>query len=212
MGLYQKMHNVMVESEGLEKNMTVGEGKNAYKAISEAEVLNTIKPLLKKHGLVLFPVETSITEEFKEYESKYGTSQRFLSTLNAKYKIVDIETGEFEILSTVGYGADSQDKASGKAMTYAYKALIQKTFMLFSGEDTETTSSEQIEKDNATDGFTRFVSLEELLAKAKEKKVTPEQILDRYNKNMGEKEQITELSQIGEQHRLAMYKLLNKVK
>ena len=168
--------------------------------------------MLKKHGLVLFPIETSISEEFREYESKYGTSQRFLSTLNAKYKIVDIETGDFEILSTVGYGTDSQDKASGKAMTYAYKALIQKTFMLFSGEDTENTSSEQIEKDNASDGFTRFVSLEELLAKAKEKKVTPEQILDKYNKNMGEKEQATELSQISEQHRLAMYKLLNKVK
>ena len=44
MGLYKKIHAVMCDSEGLEKNMTVGEGKNAYKAISEAEVLNTIKP------------------------------------------------------------------------------------------------------------------------------------------------------------------------
>ena len=43
------------------------------------------------------------------------------STLHAKYKIVDIDSGEFEILETVGYGVDSQDKASGKAMTYAYK-------------------------------------------------------------------------------------------
>lgn len=203
----------MCESEGLEKNMIVGDGgKNSYKAISESEVLNAIKPLLKKHGLILFPIETTISEEFKEYDSKYGTSQRFLSTLNAKYKIVDVESGESEILSTVGYGTDSQDKASGKAMTYAYKALLQKTFMLFSGEDTEQKSSDQIEKENATDGFTRFVTLEELLKKASDKKVTPEQIIERYNKNMGEKEQITSVEQISEQHRLALYRLLDKVK
>ena len=114
----------MCESESIEKNMIVGDGgKNSYKAISEAAVLNGIKPLLKKHGLVLFPIKIDIEEDFKEYEGKYGTSQRFMSSLHASYKIVDIDTGEFEILETVGYGSDSQDKGSGKAMTYAYKAL-----------------------------------------------------------------------------------------
>ena len=54
--LYKKIHMVMVESEAIEKKMTVGEGKNSYKAVSEAAVLNAIKPLLKKHGLVMFPV------------------------------------------------------------------------------------------------------------------------------------------------------------
>lgn len=140
----------MVESEGLEKNMTVGAGTNSsYKAISESAVLNNIKPLLKKHGLVLFPVEVNIVEDFKEFQGKYGDTQRFMSTLHCKYKIVDIETGEFELLESVGYGADSQDKGSGKAMTYAYKALIQKTFCLFSGEDTDNDHSEDLEKQNA---------------------------------------------------------------
>ena len=49
MGLYEKMFKVMEESEGIEKNMTVGFGSNSYKAVSEASVLNAIKPLLKKH-------------------------------------------------------------------------------------------------------------------------------------------------------------------
>jgi hypothetical protein len=150
--LYKKMHMVMVESEAIEKNMTVGDGgKNSYKAVSEAAVLNAIKPLLKKHGLVIFPVGVSIKENFQEYQGKYGTTQRFISELHAKYKIVDIDTGEFEILETVGYGADSQDKGSGKAMTYAYKALIQKTFCLFSGEDTDNEHSDDIEKKNSHD-------------------------------------------------------------
>ena len=148
--LYKKMHMVMVESEAIEKNMTVGDGgKNSYKAVSEAAVLNAIKPLLKKHGLVIFPVGIKIQENFQEYQGKYGITQRFMSELHAKYKIVDIDTGEFEILETVGYGADSQDKGSGKAMTYAYKALIQKTFCLFSGEDTDNEHSDDIEKKNS---------------------------------------------------------------
>ena len=149
--LYKKMHAVMVESEAIEKKMTVGEGKNSYKAVSEAAVLNAIKPLLKKHGLVIFPVGVRISESFQEYQGKYGTTQRFMSELHAKYKLVDIDTGEFEILETVGYGADSQDKGSGKAMTYAYKALIQKTFCLFSGEDTDNEHSDDIDKKNSHD-------------------------------------------------------------
>lgn len=213
MGLYHKMHAVMCESEAIEKNMTVGDGgKNSYKAISEAAVLNGIKPLLKKHGLILFPIATEITEDFKEYEGKYGTTQRFMSSLHAKYKIVDVETGEFEILETVGYGSDSQDKGSGKCMTYAYKALLQKTFMLFSGEDSESEHNDDIEKKNAAESFVRFVTLEELMELAKTKGVTEEQIIDKYNKNMTEKEQIDSVDKISEQHRLALYKLLNKVK
>ena len=88
-------------------------------------------------------------EKFNEFQGKYGTTQRFMSVLHAKYKVVDIDTGEFEILETVGYGADSQDKGSGKAMTYAYKALIQKTFCLFSGEDIDNTHSDDITKSNS---------------------------------------------------------------
>lgn len=150
MGLYKKMHAVMLDSEGIEKNMTVGSKENSYKAISEAAVLNEIKPLLKKHGLVIFPVGVTITEDFKEFQGKYGMTQRYLSTLHCKYKIVDVETGEFEILESVGYGADSQDKGSGKAMTYAYKALIQKTFCLFSGEDTDNEHSDDITSENTS--------------------------------------------------------------
>lgn len=149
MGLYKKMHDVMCESEGIEKNLTVGSGGNSYRAVGESSVLNAIKPLLKKHGLILFPVEAKIDENFQEFEGKYGKSQRYLSTLHAKYKIVDVETGEFEILETVGYGVDSQDKGSGKAMTYAYKSLIQKTFVLFSGEDTDNEHSDDISKRNS---------------------------------------------------------------
>jgi len=145
MSLYEKIYNVMCESEALEKSMIVGSGTNSYRAISESAVLNSIKPLLKKHKLILFPVSASIVElqnDFKGYKDEDKT--RLISQVVATYKIVDVETGESEILATVGNGADPQDKGSGKAWTYAYKALLQKTFCLFSGEDTDNTHSDDV--------------------------------------------------------------------
>ena len=67
------------------------------------------------------------------------------------------------LLLIVGYGvAGTEDynykcekaqqhnkKETCKAMTYAYKALIQKTFCLFSGEDTDNTHSDDITKSNS---------------------------------------------------------------
>jgi hypothetical protein len=145
MSLYEKMYQIMCESEALEKSMTVGFGSNSYKAIGEASVLNGVKPLLKKYKLILFPVKASIQEHVDSFPNSKGeTSSRLMSQVTAQYKIVDIESGESELLETVGNGSDPQDKGSGKAWTYAYKALLQKTFMLFSGEDTDNEHSDDI--------------------------------------------------------------------
>ena len=148
MSLYKKMYDVMCDTEAIEKTLEVGYGKNAYKAVSESAVLNMVKPLLKKHGLIIFPVEIDAMNREDRFLTKDGEASRLLTQVDAKYKIVDIETGEFEILATVGNGVDTQDKASGKAMTYGYKNMLQKTFMLFSGEDTDNQHSDEITKAN----------------------------------------------------------------
>jgi hypothetical protein len=124
--------------------MVVGFGQNSYKAVSEAAILNVAKPLLKKHGLILIPVNI-VSEEIKDvFNTAKGEVTRLMTKVTATYKIIDIDTGEFELLMTYGHGVDTQDKASGKALTYSYKALLQKTFMLFSGEDTDNEHSEDI--------------------------------------------------------------------
>ena len=129
--LYEKLYQIMCKTKALPKDMSVA---NQYKAISEAVVLNEIKPLLKEYNVIIFPVEVSTRQDGK------------LTMLEAKFKVVDVDSGEFEIIATAGNGADTQDKGSGKALTYAYKALLQKTFMLFSGEDTDNTHSDDITK------------------------------------------------------------------
>ena len=151
MSLYEKIYNVMCESGGLEKDKTVGSGQNAYKAVSESEVLNMLKPLFKKHKLIVFPISGEMTEISQSWEAEYKgqkeTKTRNITQLKVGFKIVDIDTGETEILIGFGNGADSQDKGSGKAFTYAYKTMLSKTFMLFSGEDTDDEHSDDIDRE-----------------------------------------------------------------
>jgi len=187
MGLYEKIYNVMLQSKALEKDLSVG---GQYKAISEASVLNEIKPLLKEHKLVLFPIESTATQNGK------------ITQITAKYKIVDIESGEFEILATVGNGADSQDKGSGKAWTYAYKCLLQKTFCLFSGEDTDNTHSDDIEKQDTK------VTTKMLSDVIKAKGYTEEQVLKGYRDETGK--DCTELKFMAQDKKQEYYRKLNK--
>ena len=172
MGLYEKIYNVMAESSALEKDMSVG---GQYKAISEKMVLNEIKPLLKKHKLILIPVAAEVEQKEK------------LTVISAKYKIIDIETGESEILATIGNGADSQDKGSGKAWTYAYKCLIQKTFCLFSGEDTDNEHSDDITaKQTKTQGEYKSAS-------SGPKLVSDKQLALLYAKGKGKEDKVKEI-------------------
>ena len=152
--LYEKMYLVMNDSEAVEKAMTVGSGKNSYSAVSEASMLNLVKPLFRKYKLIIFPIDgdikdnTLIWEKTDNYKGTVANNLRAITELKVRYKIVDTESGESEILVGFGNGADSQDKGAGKAFTYSYKSMLSKTFMLFSGEDTDNQHSDDIGKDN----------------------------------------------------------------
>ncbi|KGL43082.1 hypothetical protein EP56_08440 [Listeriaceae bacterium FSL A5-0209] len=136
LSLYQKMSKVMESIEHLQKDDQVSFKTTNYKAISEEKVTKSVRKALIEQGLVIFPTEQEMTRE--------GT----LTSVNTKYKIVDIDSGDFEILASSGQGADTQDKGSGKAMTYAFKYLLLRTFAIPTGEDPDKTSSpEQDEKE-----------------------------------------------------------------
>ena len=149
--LYKKMFAVMNESKAIEKNMTVGTGKNSYKAVSEATMLNMVKPLFKKYNLIIFPIDADIKEIVNvynktDYDGKTSEAIRAITQTKVTYRIMDTDTGEFQDVVGLGNGADSQDKGAGKAFTYSLKAALSKTFLLFSGDDTDNDHSDDIGK------------------------------------------------------------------
>lgn len=131
--LYQKISNVMKAVDYLQKDDQVAFGNTKYRAISEEKVTSTVRSALIDQGLVIFPVEQDHVKDGN------------LTTVDVKYKIVDIETGEHEIIVSSGTGSDTQDKGVGKAMTYAYKYLMLRTFAIPTGEDPDKVSSAELD-------------------------------------------------------------------
>lgn len=148
--LYQKISQVMQDVEYLSKDSKIAFGTTNYKAISEEKVTSTLRDSLIKNGLVILPIE--------QVAGRNGN----VSTVNTKYKIIDIDTGQFEILASSGEGADTQDKGVGKAMTYAYKYMLLRTFAIPTGEDPDKVSSTELdEKQKLTEEKKIAVAIEE---------------------------------------------------
>jgi hypothetical protein len=150
MNLYQRISKVMQDIQYLQKDDKVSTGASgSYKAMSEEKVTQVVRESLIANGLVILPVAQSHNRE--ELRDKEGVLKGYLSIVDTQYKIVDIATGQFELLASSGSGADSQDKGVGKAMTYSYKYLLLRTFAIPTGEDPDKISSatldEQHEKD-----------------------------------------------------------------
>lgn len=132
MGINEKLFAIMDASQAIEKNMSIKFKTFEYKGVSESSVLNEVKKLLKTHRVIVYPI--NVIENRND----------MLTRLVVTWEFADVDTGETKIVVSAGHGADTQDKGAGKAMTYAYKVMLQKTFMLFSGDDTDATHSEEL--------------------------------------------------------------------
>ncbi|NBI28660.1 hypothetical protein ERL59_06795 [Chengkuizengella sp. YPA3-1-1] len=118
----------------LEKDNEVKFKTTNYKAITEEKVTKAVRAELVKNKLVVLPIEQA--------HSKEGN----LTTVDTKYKIIDAETGHYEVIVSSGTGVDTQDKGVGKAMTYAFKYLFLRSFAIPTGEDPDKTSNEELEE------------------------------------------------------------------
>lgn len=132
--IFQRISAVMQDVQYLAKDDQIEFGKTKYRAISEEKVTTTIRKSLITHGIVIVPV--------KQEHSKDGV----LTTVDVTYRIqnVEDESDYIEAVSS-GTGVDTQDKGVGKAMTYAYKYLLLRTFAIPTGEDPDKISSAELD-------------------------------------------------------------------
>lgn len=145
LNIFQKMSLATSKIERVIKGLTVGEGKNSYKAVSDKDVNNAVKPIEAELGIYSYPVARKISEETREeFTNKYGTTMNFVIKLETTYRFVNVDDkDDFIDITTYGYGIDSQDKAPGKAMTYADKYALLKAYKIETGEDPDKDKSEE---------------------------------------------------------------------
>lgn len=166
--MYQKISQVMQDIQYLQKDDKVSTGASgSYKAMSEEKVTQVVRESLIANGLVILPVAQSHNRE--ELRDKEGVLKGYLSIVDTQYKIVDISTGQFEILASGGTGADSQDKGIGKAMTYSYKYLLLRTFAIPTGEDPDKISSATLDEQHEADKKKKIEEDSKLLPEVKAK-------------------------------------------
>ena len=139
MNIFQKINEVMKAIEYLTKDDKVEFGNTKYKAISEEKVTTAVRKELVKQGIVIIPImqESTVTELIKTDKS---VNQR--ADVHTRYRIQNIDdVNDFIEVESNGSGVDTQDKAVGKAMTYAYKYMLLRTFAIPTGEDPDKISS-----------------------------------------------------------------------
>lgn len=147
--IYEKISKITAELQTVAKNLVVQQTKNSsYKAVSERDVIDAVKPLEEKYGVCSYPYDREVLESnLLESESTFnGTTTKkttLMTRIKTVYRFVNIEAPD-DLVQTVVFseGIDSQDKGSGKAMTYADKYALMKMYKISTGDDPDQTASE----------------------------------------------------------------------
>jgi hypothetical protein len=155
--LYKAIASVMKDVKGIDKSMTIGTGNNAYKGISDKDVKSILGKAMNEHGLIMLPksyeplMRLDRWEEIDPYSKSnppaMKTKQSVFVEVKAVYSLIHVETGQSVDIPAYGHGVDSQDKAAGKATTYAMKTAALYAFFVPTGaiDDTDNTHSNDIE-------------------------------------------------------------------
>ena len=143
---------------------------NNFRAISESAILDVIDPVLKEAGwFYTVTIKKSDLQIREAYGSK-GKKLQFIATVEIA---LDFETYKFPTeagsvhTEAVGMGIDDNDKAMGKAYTYAVKYALLKLFRLRYGDDPDAKASEALYLDKLKES-----SSKEEVNKEKTKKET----------------------------------------
>lgn len=180
MNIFQKINEVMKAIEYLTKDDKVEFGNTKYKAISEEKVTTAVRKELVKQGIVIIPImqESTVTELIRTDKS---VNQR--ADVHTRYRIQNIDdVNDFIEVESNGSGVDTQDKAVGKAMTYAYKYMLLRTFAIPTGEDPDKISSAETDYKIQSE-----LNAEKVIDKTKV------QALNKSIENAGIKDQVVEL-------------------
>lgn len=131
MNVYEKLHAIQCAVDSVIKD-----GKNLsdkYDFASDENVLDTFRPLLDEHKLLLIPAMTDACVH--EGTTRSGTT-RFMTEIRFNMIFHDVESGEEVITPWYGQGVDlAGEKGVGKAATYAEKYFLLKFFHVGTKKD-----------------------------------------------------------------------------
>jgi hypothetical protein len=142
--LYQKINEIKKEVGRVAKDVTVGSGRNSYKATSHDAVLQAVNTLMINHNVISWVEDVDHTMTREAYDAvDYNTKamiKKYRSITSVKVRQCFCNADdpkECLYVTSVGHGDDPSDKGAGKAYSYAVKYAYLKLFGLATGENDE---------------------------------------------------------------------------
>ena len=126
------INEVMKKVEYVKKGASV----QGYKAVTHDEVTAKVRPAMVDAGIV-FNISVKNSEMFEAGKSAKGATNYFYKGFY-EATFYHCESGESLTESVEAHAMDFGDKAPGKALSYATKAILLKTFLLETGENDES--------------------------------------------------------------------------
>jgi hypothetical protein len=152
MNIYQKMSVVT----GAVGNVAKGDAlvNKQYRFTSHDAVMAAVRPHLVEVGLVVLPTVTNRVQDGNRTE------------VDLSIAIINCDSPDQRVeLNYFGYGIDGQDKGPGKAISYAVKYALLKSFSLDTGDDPENDANTEHVPAPKADVFDHRIATSNIIAK-----------------------------------------------
>lgn len=190
---------VMKTVKSIDKDMTVGSGSYSYQGVSDKEVKRIIGDAMQKNGLCIIPIDVDAQTTVSRWEESYNgqkkEKQSIFTEVKTKYLLIH-SSGESIELSGYGHGVDTQDKAAGKATTYALKYTLLYTFLVPTGkiDDSDNTQSEETQIPKPSKPKANLSQWKKIVEKFSNGEVTTDQINENFSLTSEQEKELKELS------------------
>ena len=103
--LYEKIQLVSNEIKNIEKNMTVGKGNYAYKAVQDIDVTLEVKEAETKYGLISIPIKQELvkSEVVRIVKEGGGETINYVDIVKMTLRIINLDnTSEYIDVESFG--------------------------------------------------------------------------------------------------------------
>ena len=146
--IHHALVHIMNEVGYVQKDGKVASKSVNYKYASEASLIRAIRPQLRENGVSFYCSNANIVNS-EDFISKKVWDSVTTETVNHKvlgvftFRFTHAESDTFIDAFSIGEGVDTGDKAGNKAATGALKYALRQTFIIETGDDPDTVSSEE---------------------------------------------------------------------
>jgi hypothetical protein len=140
--IYKALWSIMGEVTAVSKDRVNQYQQYKFRGIDD--IVNVLHPLFTKHKVLMVPqiMESSGEEKAATVDGK--TKMSYIRKVTMEYCFVSVEDGSEVRVIAEGEGFDTSDKAKPKAITMAFKQVLQQMFMIPT-EDSADAEQDHIE-------------------------------------------------------------------